>query len=37
VTLGDPANNSSTAIITGIAKLANHTLFLVISSISSLV
>ena len=29
VTLGDPANNSI-AITTGIAKLANHTFFLVI-------
>jgi hypothetical protein len=30
VTLGDPANSSSTAIITGVAKLAIHTFFLVI-------
>jgi hypothetical protein len=29
VTLGDPANNSI-AITSGVAKLANHTLFLVI-------
>jgi hypothetical protein len=30
LTLADPASNSSIAIITGVAKLANHTFFLVI-------
>jgi hypothetical protein len=32
VTLDDPANNSSIAITTGVAKLADHTFFLVIVS-----